>query len=276
VTPSGTNPGGAFGIVSAYDPNSGKVFVHDLTALYTYDPASNAYQKLAGTGGGVNYHCCGVIDPKRKKMVIIGSGDQWVFDIGGTTYTRQSLNSTGGSTLVNSGYPGLAYDPVRDRIVGWNGGDAVYSLDMDTRQWTVTSSYTGGPGTANGSGTYKRFSYIPALDLYVVNNTYRQNTFTFRFPGSAAEKKFGSAASSEISISPNPAKDRTRIRSRAKTGISQAAVYNLRGQLIQTLDPDAMNNAGCMLDTKALPGGVYLLKAKTGNGLLNKTLFINR
>src|SRR5207244_8986973 len=43
--PSGPIPRGDYGILSAYDPNSGKVFVHDSSDLYTYDPLTNSYTK---------------------------------------------------------------------------------------------------------------------------------------------------------------------------------------------------------------------------------------
>ena len=179
--PSGSVPAAVPGIVSAYDPNSGKVFLHDNLDLYTYSYPTDSYQKLTNNGIGIDYHMTGVIDPVRKKFVIIGAGQSWLYDISpSSTYAKQTLNTVGGDAIINSLYPGLAYDPVSDRIVAWNGGDAVYSLNLDTNTWTAVTSYSGGPGTAVANGTYKRWSYSPTSGVFVVVNSVDQNAFTFR------------------------------------------------------------------------------------------------
>jgi hypothetical protein len=277
VTPTGTGPNGAFGIVSSYDPNTGKVFVNDLGYLYAYDPVNNTYEKLTGSYKyGLDYHMCSVVDPKRKKFIMIGNGQAWSINIAaGSNYACSTLTTTGGSAIVSSGYPGLAYDKVRDRIVGWNGGNTVYSLDMDTKQWTGTT-YTGGPGNANGNGTYKRWAYSAALDAFVLNNTYGQNSFTFRFPGSAAVQKNVSGQPAQVTISPNPIMDRAVISVKGQN-ITRAAVYNMRGQLVQTLeaDPSSKSNA-FTFRAGSLPGGVYLLKLKTNGSDIARTLFLSR
>ena len=73
------------------------------------------------------------------------------------------------TTFNNTVYPGLAYDPVNDRIVAWNGGDTVYSLNLDNNVWTPIT-YSGGP-TAMDNGTYKRWSYSPSLNAFVSYNS---------------------------------------------------------------------------------------------------------
>src|SRR5919108_5777498 len=79
-SPTGTIPLGDYGIVSAYDPNTGKVFLHDSLDLYTYSPTTNAYQKLTSNGTGIDYHMTAVIDPVRKKFVILGGTQAWVYN----------------------------------------------------------------------------------------------------------------------------------------------------------------------------------------------------
>src|SRR5205814_6184103 len=85
--------------------------------------------------------------------------------------------------IVSSSYPGLAYDPVRDRIVAWNGGNTVYSLNLDTGAWS-SSTYPGGPGDAVPTGAYDRWSYAPALDAFILVNMSGQDAYTSRFSGS--------------------------------------------------------------------------------------------
>jgi len=164
---------------TAYDPNTGKVFVDDLQYLYSYDLSANSYTRYDNSQQGINYHTTAVIDPKRKKFVMLGAGDAWIIDIGPTsTYAIQPLTTSGGSAIINSDYPGLAYDPVSDRIVAWNGGNTVYSLNLDTNVWT-SATYTGGPA-AMANGTYKRWSYSPALNLFVSYNSVDSNGYAFR------------------------------------------------------------------------------------------------
>lgn len=179
MNPAGATPRAVPGTVTAYDKNTGLVFLHDDLNLYSYNFSTNTFTKLA-SNNGITYTTSSVIDPVRKKFVIIGGGQAWVYNIAaGGTYSRSALNTTGGSAIVNSGYPGLAYDPVADRIVAWNGGNTVYSLNLDTNTWTPTT-YSGGPGAAINAGTYKRFSYSPASNAFVVVNQMDSNATTLK------------------------------------------------------------------------------------------------
>ena len=123
--PTGRIPRADPGVVTAYDPVTKKVFVHDLESLYSYDPAADRYEHLAG-GMEIDYHMTAVLDPVRRKLLVVGHGQAYIYDVSpGSWHMRRSLRSTGGDPIVKSSYPGMAYDPVRDRIVAWNGGNTV-------------------------------------------------------------------------------------------------------------------------------------------------------
>ena len=178
-SPSGPIPSAVPGIVTAYDPNTGKVFLHDTSYLYSYDPNSNSFTRLSGYEA-LDYHLTAAIDPSRKKFVIVGGGGVVVYDIGpGSAYPAQRWSTTGGSAIESQASPGLAYDPVSDRIVGWSGGNTVYSLNMDTRAWTSTT-YSGGPGSAIPTGTFGRWQYSPTSNVFVTINSVDSNAYTFR------------------------------------------------------------------------------------------------
>lgn len=180
-SPSGRHPRAVPGIVSAYDPNTRRVFVHDDTNLYSYEFESDRYRHLAGDNP-IDYHMTGVVAVARRKFVIVGAGQVYVYDIGPRSwYTRRTLRTTGGEAIVNSIYPGVAYDPTTERIVAWNGGDSVYSLDLDTGTWTATT-FPGGPGKALDNGTFKRWSYSVASGMFVLVNSMRGNAWAFRLP----------------------------------------------------------------------------------------------
>ena len=177
--PSGPIPQAVPGVVTGYDPNTRKVFLHDETDLYSYDVETDRYRRLA-SGSPIDYHMTGVIDPKRRRFVIVGAGRVYMYDIGlRSSFRRRTLATDGADSLVNSIYPGLAYDPVADRIVAWNGGDTVYSLDLDTGVW-VPTTFAGGPGSALENGTFKRWSYSRASGVFVVVNAMDAKLLTLR------------------------------------------------------------------------------------------------
>lgn len=180
VSPAGSIPLGNVAIVSAYDPETGKIFLHDRDGFYSYeyDAAGGRYTQLK-RDGYLDITMTAVIDPVRRKFIIIGDGKQYFYDIGPqSTYTRQILATTGATEAVNLHAPGLAYDSKRDKIVAWGGGDRIYTLDLQTREWHATD-FAGGPA-ATQNGTYGRWQYVPNLDLFVSYNTYNTNAFTLR------------------------------------------------------------------------------------------------
>ena len=181
--PAGPTPRPDPGVVTAYDPVTKNVFVHDLVSLYAYDPTADRYERLSG-GREIDYHATAVLDPVRRKLLVIGNREAYIYDVGSKSWhMRRSLRTRGGDRIVNSVYPGLAHDPDRDRIVAWNGGDTVYSLDLEAGVWTPIT-YPGGPGEAHETGTYKRWSYSRASGVFVVVNSVDRDAYVLRLPPS--------------------------------------------------------------------------------------------
>jgi uncharacterized repeat protein (TIGR01451 family) len=75
---------------------------------------------------------------------------------------------------------------------------------------------------------------------------------------------FGPAASVELSLFPNPATDKLRLRLAGASGPAQATVYATTGQLLRTLGFDAAQPA--TLDVQSLPAGTYLVRVQTAEG----------
>jgi len=181
MNPRGTIPQGGPGQVADYDPNTKSVFLHDnVSGLYAYSYDTNTWKKIAEDSYGIDYHMNGVIDPKRKRFIVIGAagsrnGGIQVFSL--KSGNRQNLTVRGCADLLNSASPGLAYDPVRDRIVGWpNFGNTVYLLDSDARSCT-SQTFAGGPPDSHQDGlpsstrgTFGRFRYFPAKGVFAVVN----------------------------------------------------------------------------------------------------------
>jgi hypothetical protein len=205
MNPSGPNPTAGPGRLTAYDPNTGKVFVHDETGLYSYDLGANSYTRHY-LGNSIGYHMAATIDPVRKKFIIVGydnvqgGGRVHVYDIGpGSTYQRQTITTTGATGIVGQNYIGVDYDPVQDRIVAWDGGNTAYLLDTSNWNWSSVS-YSGGP-SAMTNGTNGRFRYSPALNLFAICNSVDSNCYALRL---TSDGSVPPPAAPTVSIVANP------------------------------------------------------------------------
>jgi len=141
--------------------------------FFEYDPVKNTWQRR-GFEQGVGHDKNAVIDPKRRKLVVGGGGEIFVYDL--RNFSRKS-GATGETSIHSARYPGLAYDPVSDRIIAWNGGADVYVLDVDTMVWTKrVSSGRVVPTAATPNGTFGRWQYIPSKNALTAS--MRVSTFT--------------------------------------------------------------------------------------------------
>lgn len=189
VNATGTVPRAVPGILTAFDPVSGLVYVHDDAYLYSFDPGTGVYTRLNAAAAAVGYHLSMTIDPKRRRVVLLGfdraanGGRVWTYGIGaGSRYQRKELVTSNGEALVGTLYPGADYDAATDRIVAWSETtpDRVYSLNMDTGAWSV-ATYPGGPAPV-GNGTSGRWRHVPAHNVYVLLNSVDADAVIFR-PG---------------------------------------------------------------------------------------------
>jgi hypothetical protein len=190
--PAGDKPANHYGVVTAYDPNTDTVLMHDNNTLYRYCPEkndsmceANTWNKLADNG--MDYHMTAAIDPEKKLLIIVGTGNVYVYSIApGSDFDRHTVPTTGAEDLVSSIHPGVSYDTFRHRMTGWSGGDTVYALDIDTNTWRGRWSgftHPGGPGEVTLRGINNRWEYVPALDAFALVNKGIQQSFLFRFGG---------------------------------------------------------------------------------------------
>jgi len=216
---SGPLPGGnggiGYGNVAAYEPNTGLVFVSDSAALYTYNSQTNTYARITPTYGfTTDIHLSGAIDSTRKLFVMVGackagtcgSGTGvFVADISNpTSTTQQSWTAatladancaeflSGGVNAISSASPGFTFDSVANDFVGWpNQGNSVYIMTPDTVNKRFTcqkqtfvngppNSAQGATGANTSNGTFGRFAYFPALDVFVVVNDWNIPAYVLR------------------------------------------------------------------------------------------------
>ncbi|HET9744012.1 MAG TPA: fibronectin type III domain-containing protein, partial [Terriglobales bacterium] len=187
----GDQPVPGFGVVADYDPVTKNVFLHDIHNFFQYNYDTNTYTALTGNSSDtyvIDYHDTAVIDPTRRLFVIMGNGDFKAISIAsGSNYSLQdwSSASSGCSGLFSADSPGLAYDSALNQIVGWPGGNTIYILNPDTKS-CKTMTFSGGPGAEQGNGTFGRFRYFPALDVFAVVNDSQQNAYLLKLSGSSS------------------------------------------------------------------------------------------
>jgi len=170
------NVGAAFGIMAEYDPATKLVFVNNTGGFYAYNFDTDTYTALGGLS--VDYHLTATIDTKRRKFVMMGTDGVKVIDL--STYRMTTMATTNTPSLVNDASPGVAYDPVADRIVAWSGGSNVYALNMDTGVWTQVATGAGPTAAAVSQGTFGRWAYIPGYRVFALINGIDQNAWVFR------------------------------------------------------------------------------------------------
>jgi hypothetical protein len=191
---------------TAYDAANGTVLLRVAQSLWSYDIAGNAWNKLMDYGfapywpdferGGDK---SGVVDPTRGIFWSFGSGDHLVYDIaanelvhtewvttgGGDWDNSEQLEGypeqwfmTGGGDIIDAKAPGVDYDSKADAIVAWNGGGP-YALDLASKAWTVMSA-DGAPAEAVGNGTYGRWRYASAYNVFVLVNRAEENVYFYK------------------------------------------------------------------------------------------------
>ncbi len=195
--PSGDIPFANIGAVTAYDPNTQTVFLHNLHNLYqyTYNASGGSYEQLTMFEPSYYVHMNGVIDPKRKKFILIGKGrdgegQSIIYDISaGSDFKAENISAVGDTDFLGVEAPGLVYDPIIEKVVAWAGGDTLYMLDIDVNppRWTAKSyplqpPKSGAAPVAHEQGTYGRFAYAPALKALVLYNATNKNGHLFRWP----------------------------------------------------------------------------------------------
>jgi len=171
---SGQTPRGGIGATCAVDPAARKVWWGDSSGIYSYEVDGDRWTRH---GDDELYYFTSAFDPKRGLWIVVGNGKLFAYDVRSGAPVRQTWKTTGGEGLLAKSNPGLEYDPVRDRIVGWAGG-AVYALDPETKAWTVTDAPGAPPSTPYG--IYGRWRYVPTLDAFIVVTASNGNVHFYK------------------------------------------------------------------------------------------------
>jgi hypothetical protein len=179
---------------SAYDPVTGHVWFWSREGLYEFDPQNLGGPWRLRDDERESRTYTGAIDPVRRKLVFIGEGYGYMFDITNpSSITGGEMNSVGQKQVEDVKAPGIAYDPTNGgRFVAWGGRGSiattdVFALDVESSLWTRYPAAAGNsttPTSAAMNGTYGRFRYVPSENVFILVNAIDENVFFYKMADS--------------------------------------------------------------------------------------------
>lgn len=182
-------PEGTIAGIADYDPETGRVAYvlgPQLRYLAQYDSGADAWTSHGDnfTNGGLGLALTGRVHPTARRFVAVGGGTVYTWDLDAPGNIAESTVALAdpppGFDRAN---PGLDYAAPVDRIVWWGGGTSLWSLDLDGMTWVehpAAAENTVVPPEPVANGTYGRFRYAIASDVFVLVNEATQNVFVRR------------------------------------------------------------------------------------------------
>ena len=171
--------GNTTGSVVAFDPASGFLWRKRVNSslMERYDPLANAWAEF-GKPFPISNKGTAEVDPVRRKFVVLGRGDQIVWDVENHQGPKP-IEAVGPAPRRRN--PGVAYDPTSGQIVVWEGGAQVYTLNLGANVWLKHEpSNQVAPGVQANYGTYGRFRYVPSRNVFIVVNSVDENVFFYK------------------------------------------------------------------------------------------------
>lgn len=182
-------PDGSIGGIADYDPVAGRVAYvagPGIRYLTDYDVAADVWTVHGDnfTNGGLGYGLTGRVHPSARKFVGVGGSAiyAWDLDIPGGV-VESTLVLADAPPGFDRSNPGLDYDASLDRLVWWGGGTSLWSLDLDGMTWVEHPAAPESPVVPPEpvtNGTFGRFRYAIADDVFVLVNQTDQNVFARR------------------------------------------------------------------------------------------------
>ena len=252
-----------------------------------YCPESTSVGKWKTRGGAAGdftykYLLTMACDPVNRCLVSVGDGEVYFYDINNpdSGVTRALAATTGDNAVVGVANPGVEYDPVTGRVIAWGSGRAVYSLDVQSRVWTRIDAGGADPGSPNMNGTFGRFRYSPAHNVFVLVNTTTTNVFVYRHTAGTGLAEAGVARRALMALDarPNPFQGRTRFM--LKGGVAgpvEFRIFDFRGRLTDRVRADGPELAqGVEWDASGLPAGLYAVQCRAGKNVFQTTVLLAR
>ena len=182
---------GGTGTAGAIDPVTGYFWIQGSgqspgATLGVYDPVTDTWTNTNGDSVmGSTYPKNAIIDSSRNLFVLTHQWDIYAMPMADYRVSidvsdyEKTLSGTGPDSGERWSKWGMAYDPVSQNIVVWDGGANIYLLDPDTWSWSSVTPTGDAPGEfpGNYNGTYGRLTYVESLDKFALVNSVSENVY---------------------------------------------------------------------------------------------------
>lgn len=182
--------GVANGTICGYNPLTGEIWARPNSNRplnkFNFPDTGTVGQWTQYAESSSVYLGNGCFDYKRNRLIMMGSslGQQFkywdVITPNAQPVTITTTGAAGGKAMESRVGPGLIYDPVGDRYIGWDGGATLYVLDPVTWVWSTMTMTGFTPGAPNAYGSYGRFAYSPRLRGVMCVSATNQNVWFCR------------------------------------------------------------------------------------------------
>jgi hypothetical protein len=178
-----------FGYCLQYDPVSRFGILFDRDWVHRVNVRTRA---LAGTirtmSVELSTDASALIDPLRRRLVLLDSTGPRCRTVGlDPPHAEAAFAMSNVPAAVGSNRsPGWGMDPTVDRYVYWGGGNSVYTVHPDTGAWSQVATNTGPNVPQQPLGTFGRWGYLPAFNVWLLVNDIDQNAWVFKVSELAA------------------------------------------------------------------------------------------
>lgn len=153
------DPPSAGGHAGLVDPGDGKLY-YNRAGHVIYDKVTDSWKNPPGQNGA----CCNgglsamIYAPSSDEIFWLGNN--WAVFIARAEFSTHPPTAIANQpAMISRRYLGATYYDPEDKILLWDGGATIVTLDPITKEWEELAPGGTPPGDAFSTGTFGRFSY---------------------------------------------------------------------------------------------------------------------
>lgn len=167
---------------AVYDPDSGLVFyLSKDIPHHAFDVDSGTWKRIGSPTKNTHNQTLAHVPPLRA-FAVTGYDGRVVLLDPADGLAAKTLPTSGATEIEDMKNPGLAWDPVAERLIAWRRGGTVYSLDVGTGEWTKhtppPTNRTTPPEKVDG--VYGEFAYSQPSNVFIYFDRPFHNVWLYR------------------------------------------------------------------------------------------------
>jgi hypothetical protein len=161
------------------------IWAHLYNTLYRVDPITGAWVAKGGYGPGVNITAKMVYDDLTNCAWFVAQGLVRRYQLGVANTQLTTVTTTGDTAILTLGNqrPATTWDATNKRLVAWESGGDVYTLDTTTLVWSRIVATPGVvPSAKQANGTFGRFFHVPQYGCVGLVNSITGQVYFYKLP----------------------------------------------------------------------------------------------